>query len=82
MVRTPALIQGRYCAARRFDGGGGEFQTRPLHLLDSLRLDSYHSFENTCRDDLQRLLGYVISAKAGIQANSTGNKPGFPRARE
>jgi hypothetical protein len=42
------------------------------------------SFKNACQDDPQteEATGYVIPAKAGIQANSVGNKPGFPPARE
>ena len=43
------------------------------------------SFENTCEGMIcttKSLRGSVIPAKAGIQANSAQNKPGFPRARE
>jgi hypothetical protein len=54
---------------------------RPFSFSVDERKLMNHSFENACQDDPQKeeATGYVIPAKAGIQANSAGNKPGFPK---
>jgi hypothetical protein len=59
-----------------------EFIAGPVAVSPGLT----NSFENKCAEMIggaKRPPGFVIPAKAGIQANSEkGNKPGFPPARE